>query len=40
MELELMESGDGLIFDSEYNLSREPLRIDLLLVTGNRRLIF
>ncbi len=32
MELELIQNKDGLIYDSEYNLSREPLRIDLLII--------
>ena len=30
IELELMENAEGLTYDSEYNLSREPLKIDLL----------
>ena len=32
MELELMENAEGLTYDSEYNLSREPLKIDLLVI--------
>lgn len=32
MELEFMESGKSLIYDAEHNLSREALRIDLLII--------
>ncbi len=32
MELELLENEKGLIYDPEYYLSREPLRIDLLII--------
>lgn len=32
MELELMENEKGLAYDPEYYLSREPLRIDLLII--------
>ena len=32
IELELMENAEGLTFNSEYNLSREPLKIDLLVI--------
>ena len=32
MELEFIENKKGLVYDSEYNLSREPLRIDLLII--------
>ncbi len=32
MELELIENEKGLVYDPEYYLSREPLRIDLLVI--------
>lgn len=32
MELEFMENGRSLIYDREYCLNREPLRIDLLVI--------
>ena len=32
IELELMENAEGLTYDSEHNLSREPLKIDLLVI--------
>lgn len=32
MELEFMENSKSLTYDMEYNLSREPLRIDLLVI--------
>ena len=32
MELELLENEKGLIYDPEYYLSREPLRIDLVII--------
>ena len=38
MELELMENAEGLTYDSEYNLSREPLKIDLLVIK-NRHIL-
>lgn len=32
MELEFLENENGLVYDPEYSLSREPLRIDLLVI--------
>lgn len=33
MELELAENRKGLLYDPEHNLSSEPLRIDLLIIS-------
>lgn len=35
MELELMENESGLNYEKEYSLSKEPLRIDLLIIKKN-----
>lgn len=35
MELELMENQNGLSYEREYNLSSEPLQIDLLVIKKN-----
>ncbi|MEZ3478607.1 MAG: hypothetical protein K1W08_08400 [Lachnospiraceae bacterium] len=36
MELELIENRNDLTYDPEYYLSREPLRIDLLIIRKSR----
>ena len=36
VNLELMESRDGLVFEREYNLNTKPLEIDLLIIRKDK----